>query len=364
MRHIYLTILISLLITPSFAQGPEIDVHGFDRVYELEKLLTPIDIQGEIWQAHAMASDGSYIFVVNDKEVPPIKSYRLKDGKFMGGFGSVGGGPGEFVSINRSGFGVRKDKLIVQGRKYVRVYKPTAKGDKLDFQLEREVRIPGEVDILNNGFMLNEYELAGTAMFSPKHFVTFRLKRSEMGASKDVGAFGEYPNLHPETSVKAYHDLYRGDSDDSYDGRYLTKIYSSFPLIRVFDLSDGDYSDIHLLPKNEQIDKVVLDKRDNMANGLDRFYYQGNVEMSNDMIVTDYQERILKKVAMTSQGNLKSVPQTDRFLLVLTMEGELLAKLTPPEWFQRFIITPDNKMIAFHPEIENKLFSVDLNQFR
>ena len=334
-------------------------------MYELEKLLTPIDIQGQIFQAHAMASDGKYFFVTNDKEVPPIKSYRLSDGKFMGGFGSIGGGPGEFTMLNRSGFGVRKDKLIVQGRKYVRIYKLNPQGDELDIQLEQEFRIPGEVGILNRAFLLNDDVLAGAVGFSPKQFITFRLGGGEMGDSKDIGALGDYPNLHPNIPSKTYYQVYQGGSDYSQDGKLLTRIYSSFPLIRVYSLSGGTYNDIELKPKNEQVAKLIPHKDGmNIVNSMDMFRYQGNVEMSNDLLVIDYQEKLYKKVAMTEMGNLKSIPQTDRFLLLFSLEGELLAKFTPPDWFQKFILTPDNKMITFHPEIENQLFVADLEQFR
>lgn len=369
MRTIYSFLTITLFTISSFAQNDKssdkIDVHGFSKVFELEKLLTPIDIQGEIWQAHAMSSDSEYVFIVNDKEVPPIKSYRLKDGKFMGGLGSIGGGPGEFISINRSGFGVRKDKLIVQGRKYVRMYKVIAENDRLGFQVEREIKIPAELGILNKGFLLNDYELAGAAMFSPKEFVTFRIKGSEMGESKNVGAFGDYPNLHPDIPSTAYYHLYQGDSQSSHDGNILVKAYSNFPKIRVFDLSDGSFNDIELKPKNEQITKLVPDQRGkSIANGLDMFKYLSQVGVSQDLILADYQERTLERVASTSQGNVQLVPQTDRFLLVFNNEGELLAKLSPPEWFQKFTLTPDNRMVLFHPEIEDKLFMIDLNQFR
>ena len=369
MRHIYLTLLSFLLVFSSFAQSGKssdrIDIHGFNKVFELEKLFNTIDIQGEIWQVHAMSSDGTYVFIVNDQEVPPIKSYRLSDGKFMGGLGSIGEGPGEFTIINRSGFSVRKDRLVVQGIKYMRTFKIVEKGDKLDFQLDKEIKVPGELGILNNGFMLNDYELAGSADFTAKEFVTMRLKGSEMSQSKDVGNFGDFPNYFPEIPNTAYHHLYMGNSNNSHDGKFLVKAYSRFPLIRIFDLRDGSFRDIELEPKNEQITKIVPDQRGmSIANGLEMFHYQERVKISEDFIVSYYQEESFKKVVSTGRGNLEAVPQTDPFLLVFNRAGELLAKLSPPDWYERFILTPDNKMIVFRPEIENKLFTVDLNQFK
>ena len=365
MRSFSLFLLTTVLSLSTFAQSDKVDVHGFKNEYELEKFLTPIDIQGQIFQAHAMASDGKYFFVTNDKEVPPIKSYRLSDGKFMGGFGSIGGGPGEFTILNRSGFGIRKGQLVVQGRKYVRIYDLVEKKDKLDFELANEIKIPGDMGNFNNGFLLNDNTLAASVMFSPKDFITFRLNPSEVGESNDVGDFGDYPNLYPDIPSTAYHHLYTGGSDYSQDGNYLVRAYSRLPLIRVFDLKDHSFQEIELKPKNEQISKLVPDQRGkSIANGIEMFNYQGLIKISNNFIVSFYQEELYKRTAMTERGNMEAVPQTDRFLLVFSREGELLAKLSPPDWFQRFILTPDNKMILFHPEIENKLFVADLDQFR
>lgn len=369
MRTSYITLITLLSAFSSLAQSDKpaerIDIHGFGKELELQKFLEPTDIQGEIWQAQAMSTDGEHIFIVSDKEASPIKAYRLSDGKYMGGVGSIGGGPGEFLSINRSGFGVRKNQLLIQGRRYIRIYNLTADEDKLDFELDKEFKIPGELGILNRAFLLNDNELAAKVMSSPKEFITFRLNEGEAGETTMQRDFGDYPSLYPEIPDKAYHHLYQGGTGYSWDGKYLSKIYSSFPRIRVFDLKDGAYTDIDLKPENEQISKIVPHQRGtSIANGIEMLNYQRNVEMSSDLVVSDYQESTLKKVAMTNRGNIELIPLSDRFLLVFTREGELLVKLLPPDWFRSFVLTPDNKMIVFHPEIEDQLFMVDLNQFR
>lgn len=368
MRTIYFFLTITLFSISSLAQSgkspDKIDVHGFAKVFELENLLKPISIQGEIWQAHAMASDDEYVFVVNDKEVPPIKSYRLKDGKFMGGFGSIGGGPGEFFALNRSGFGVRKEQLVVQGRKYIRIFNLVEKEDKLVFDQVNEIKVPAEIGLLNQGFLLNDNELAARVNFSPKEFITLKLKPNDKEREQVSGDFGDYPNYYPDIPITAYYHLYMGSTDNSHDGKFLVKAYSKVPLLRIFDLSNGSFKDIELEPENEQISKLIPDQRGkSIANGIDMFSYQKQVKISKNFIVSDYQESITQMVKATSQGNARSVPQTDRFLLVFSRAGELMAKLTPPEWFQKFTLTPDSRMVLFHPEIENKVFMIDLNQF-
>lgn len=363
MRLIYLSGITLLIAFSGFAQN-RIDIHGFSNELELEKLLNPIDILGEIWQVHAMDSDGKYLFVLYDKETPVIKAYRLKDGKYMGGVGSKGGGPGEFTSFNRSGFGLRKGQMIVQGRKYVRIYDIADSGDKLEFGVEKEVRIPGELGILNKGFLLNQDRLGGSVKFSTKEFITLGLDTGKGGGNDQIGDFGNYPRFYPDIPGSAYYDLYRGSTDYSHDGRFLVKAYSKVPLIRVFNLADGSTIDIELIPENEQISRLIPDKRGkSITNSLDMFSYQRRVKVSDDFIVSDYQEAIYERTEMTAQGNLERIPKTDRVLLIFSRKGELLAKLLPPDWLERFTITPDNKMLIFHPEIENQLFTVDLSQF-
>ncbi len=368
MRFVYLSSISFLLVFSSLAQtsksAGKVDIHGFNKEFKLEELLVPIDIQGEIWQVHAMDSDGECFFVLYDKETPVIKAYRLKDGKYMGGVGSKGGGPGEFIAFNRSGFGLRKGQMIVQGRKYVRIYDIKVLDDKLKFPLEKEVKIPGELGILNKGFLLNERQLAASRMLSPREFITIGLDAGS-GENRNIGDFGDYPNLYPDIPSTAYHHLYQGSTDYSQDGNFLVKAYSKLPLIRVFDLADGSTIDMELTPENEQISKLVPDKRGrSIANGLDMVGYQRRVKMSDDFIVSDYQEVIYERTAMTAQGNVKSIPKTDRALLVFSRQGKLLVKLLPPDWFRSFTLTPDNKMIIFHPEIENQIFVVDLSKFR
>lgn len=369
MRLIYLSSLTFFLAFSSFAQkvtsAGKVDIHGFSREFELEEFLVPIDIQGEIWQVHAMDSDGEYFFVMYDKETPVIKAYRLKDGKYMGGVSSKGGGPGEFIAFNRSGFGLRKGQMIVQGRKYVRIYNINVTGDRLEFPLEREVKFPGELGMLNRGFLLNNSQFAASVMFSPKEFIIFPVDAGGEEENNKVEDFGDYPNLYPDIPSTAYHHLYQGSTDYSQDGKFLVKAYSSLPLIRVFDLADGAITDVELTPENEQLPKLIPDKRGrSIANGLDMLGYQSRVKMSDDYIVSDYQEVIYERTAMTAQGNVKRIPKTDRLLLVFNRKGELLAKLIPTDWLEGFTLTPDNKMIIFHPEIENQLFVVDLDQFR
>lgn len=370
MRLIYLSSLTFFLVFSSSAQNGKssrkVDIHGFGKEFKLEEFLTPLDMQGEIWQVHAMASDGAYFFVLYDKETPAIKTYRLRDGKYMGGVGSKGGGPGEFMAFNRSGFGLRKDQMIVQGRKYVRIYNLRVTDDKLEFLLEREVKFPGELGILNRGFLLNKSQFAASVMFSPKEFITIRFDEGSKEKNDKVGDFGDYPNLYPDIPSTAYHHLYQGNTAYSQDGKFLVKAYSKLPLIRIFDLTDESIMDVELIPENEQLSKLIPDKRGkSIANGLDMLGYQGRVKISNDYIVSDYQEVIYERTAMTAQGNVKRIPKTDRFLLLFSRQGKLLAKLLPPDWLSGgFTLTPDNKMIIFHPEIENQLFVVDLSQFR
>ncbi|WP_176723367.1 BF3164 family lipoprotein [Roseivirga misakiensis] len=369
MRHPFLTLTVFCisLSTSLFAQknNDAIDIHEFEKVYELEKLLKPIDINGQIFQVHAWATDGEHIFVLNDKEVPPVKSYRLSDGQFTGGFTSKGGGPGEFQMFNRSGFGIRKGQLIVQGRKYVRLFDIQKSNDKVSLEVSKEFRVPSEAGIINSGFMLDENTLAASIMFSPKDFVTFNIREGNNNSNEEMGDFGDYPDLYPDFPTTAKHHLYTGLSDYSEDGHFLIKAYGNFPLLRLFDLENNTFSDIEFRGKNEQISKVIPDKNDrSVGNGLDLYRYQGRVKIGGDYIVTQYEENLYKKVAMTSRGNLEAIPQADPLLLVFNLDGKLLAKLSLPDWFQKFTLTPDDRMIVFHPEIENKLFVADLKQFK
>ena len=366
MRYSIILSLCLLVFSSALGQQP-IDVHNFKKTLNLEDHLKPIEVQDEILLAHAMASDGEHILVLNDKEVPPIKAYRLKDGKYMGGFGSIGGGPGEFNMINGSSFGVRKGQIIVQGQKYLRIYNIKPDANKIDFQLASETKIPVELGIINRGFLLEDDVYAASIMGSPKNFVSFKISSPnlpQMEVQTSINDFGDYPNSYPDIPSTAYHHLYTGSLDYDYDGETLVVAYGKVPQIRVFDLPSGLFRDIEIKPNHQQIEKLIPDPRGrSIANGIEMTGYQSRVKIGRNFIVTEYQESKSEKTATSAMGNMRTVPLTDKMFLVFNKKGELIIKLTPPEWFEKYIITPDDRMILFHPEIADQLFVLDLNQF-
>lgn len=366
MRQTFLVTLLFLPFCISQAQKAPIDVHGFNKTLQLEELLTPIDLQSEIFLIQRVTSDDKHLFVFNEKESPVIKAYRLSDGKYVGGFGSMGQGPGEFDGFNRGAFNARKGQLVTQDQKYVRVYDVLESEKQLEFEKVVETRMPEEVGIVNQGFLINEGLYAGSIMFTEKDFISFSVSSMSVEVQNEsIGNFGDYPQEYPDIPSTAYHHLYQGGSSYAYDGDALVRRYSRVPMLRLFSLPSGDYHDIYLKPKNTQIKNLETDSREmSIANGIEMIGYLSNTGLGRDIIVSQYQESKYRKVAMTERGNMERVPLTDKFLLVFSREGELLAKLTPPEWMEQYHVTPDNRLIVFHPEISDQLFIVDLNQFK
>lgn len=366
MRQTILAILLFLSFCISQAQQAPIDVYGFNKTLQLEELLTPIDLQSEIFLIQRATSDDKHLFVFNDKESPVIKAYRLSDGKYMGGFGSMGQGPGEFDNFNRGAFNARKGQLVTQDLKYVRIYDVKESGEQLQFEKVKEVRMPEELGIVNQGFLVTEGLYAGSIMFTEKDFVSFPVTNISVEArNESIGNFGDYPQEYPDIPSTAYHHLYQGGSSYAYDGDALVRRYSRVPMLRLFSLPSGEYHDIRLKPKNTQIKNLEPDAREmSIANGIEMVGYLSKTGIGRDIIVSEYQESKYRKVAMTERGNMERVPLTDKFLLVFSREGELLAKISPPEWLEQYHVTPDNRLIVFHPEISDKLFMVDLNQFK
>lgn len=366
MRISTLTFSLLFILNFCFAQNTPIDVFEFKKVYQLEELTKTIDLPTDILLVQGVTSDEKYLYILNTKELPIVKAYRLSDGKYMGGFGNEGKGPGEYDTFMRSGFNARKNQIITQDRKYVRIYDVMESADKLEFKRVKEIRMPTDLDIVNQGILLKDDLYAGSIMFTPKDFVTFPLSELDSEVSNEaIGDFGDYPQEYPDIPATAYHHLYQGGSSYAYDGDALVRYYTMVPMLRLFSLPDGSYRDIHLKPKNDQIKNLKPDSRGkSIENGIEMLLYFARVSLGRDYIVAEYQESKFRKVATTSMGNLERVPLTDRFLLVFNREGELLAKLSTPEWLERFHVTPNNQLIFFHPEISDQLFTVDLNQFK
>jgi len=348
MRFVTLTFSLLLIVGISKAQKAPIDVHGFNKTFQLEELLTPINLQSDIFMVQGVTSDEKHLYVYNSKETPIVKAYRLNDGKYMGGFGTLGQGPREFHPfLFSSSFNARKGQIVTQDRKYVRIFNVKESADELTFEMVKEVRIPTELDIVNQGILLKDDLYAGSIMFTEKDFVTFPLTdMSQEVRNNSIGNFGDYPQEYPEIPFKAYHHLYQGNSSYAYEGDALVRYYSNIPLLRLFNLPDGTYRDIRLKPKHAQIKKLIPDSREmSIQNGIDMVGYFSNAKLGEAFIVADYLERKYKKVEMTERGNMERVPLSDRFLLVFNKEGDLLAKRAPPDWVGWYHVTSGDQLI-------------------
>ena len=360
--RIFLTLLIFIVYQPGFSQNRKaeaIDVHGFKKVIPLVEVLRARPLESEIFLINGITSDSKYMYIHSRKEQPIVKAYRIKDGKYMGGFGTIGQGPGEYQRFNASSFNARNGQLITQDSKYVRIFSIVESGDQLEFKKVLEQRLPREIGTVNQGFLVDDGNYAGSIMFTEKDFILFSLTDN---LEAEISGFGDYPNLYPDIPSTAYHHLYQGSSSYGYEGMVLARFYNRVPLIRVFNLPKGDYLDIPIKPKHQQIDKIVPDPRGrSISNGMQMIAYLSRTKLSKDFIVATYEERTFKKVAMTEKGNMESIPLTDKVLLVINRNGKLLAKLSPPDWMETFHITPENLFITFHPEEADKFYTLDLN---
>lgn len=297
MRKSIISIILILAFFISRAQETKtISLKGFAEEIHLESLFDTLQLQDEILLVHAVVADTKAIYVLNDKGKPVIRAYGLEKGNYLGGVGSIGGGPGEFLMINRGSFGLRKGQLLVHGRKYIRLYNLSVLENRIDFSLAREGRIPGDALTINNGFMLDENHFAGSIDFTSHEFASFSFgdkpltKEDLLNTSKHT--FGNYPNLHPEIPVTAYHHLYNSNGSASPDGKYFAVVYQNFPLIGLYDLNSKTKSYLQIEGvRKEQKTKIQADDRGmSIRDSFDLFKYGGALKMSNDLMLVDFQE--------------------------------------------------------------------------
>ena len=361
MRYKHLSFLLVYVILSCVSKSDNLEksekiILSFSTELSLEDYLDTVSLNSDILQIHALAVSNEYFFILDDKGTPVIKAYSLDDGQFLGGMGVLGSGPGEFQMINRSGFGYRKGQLIVQGLRYMRSYDLIENDGRLSFVNDLESRIPGEMTTANSGFMVSDSRFAGVMNFSEVPYTVFAMGKDT------VESFGEYPDLYPDIPIGAYHHLYHAHNSASPNGVFLSEAYLNFPLLAIYNLESGKKKYFEVATDKPQKQDIQADERGrSIRNSFDLYKYTRHIEMSNDLILVDYQE-----YELTPKTSSEWVRQqlTGRYFLLINVEGEALAKFQVPEWIEKYGITPNNRLIVFHPEISDQLFTVDLNQFK
>lgn len=326
----------------------------FDRAFQAMAYLDTMKIDRPLLVSYILASNDDFLFSLTDKSDPLVRVFDHRTGKYLGGFGKNGGGPGEFERVNRSGFSIDYDNITVTSLKHIRSYKVTREVGKLKSVLRREGRIPGELSPLNYAFFLNDSIVAGKKMLSNSLFSSFNVN------SGLVSGYGEYPDWKPEIPDASYHHLYQSQSRIRPDRKKLAMVFSNFPILRIIDTQMESFQDVEIRPENEQ--KAIEAAADGRSiKSFELYKYFNRIEVNKSFILAKYGER---ELVPKSPGSREWVSNqlVDEKIMVFDWEGQPIVQLQVEEWMNQFTITPDNRVIFFHPEMKDELYVIDLKK--
>lgn len=322
---------------------------SFDKTVKAIDQLDTLKISRSLLETSSLVANDEFLFSLDRKSNPVVKVYDHKTGAYQGGFGTLGGGPGEYnMPI---GFSIWGDKVVISDIKYVRSYDVVMEQGILNAKLNLEAQIPVAYMPLNSTFMLNDSIVAGKVDLSMDFFSSFNVN------TQTLSGYGAYPGLALEIPKKAYHHLYQSRSRMRPDGAKIATTFSNFPLLRIIDVKRNDHKDVFVQAKHEQRE-VVADAQGRSIKSFDLYKYFENIQVNDELVLSSYVESEIVR----DENRFVVNTLTNPVILAFDWEGKPVIKLQVEEWMSRYTITPDNRIIFFHPEEKDELYIIDLNK--
>lgn len=352
---IALAILILVYGCSSNQETLEDQPVGFERIVNVVDQLDTLAISHSLLESFGLVTNDKYLFSITHKSNPVVSVFDNKTGEYYGGFGTIGGGPGEFGRVSLSGFSRRDNNVVASSLKKVRIYDVSLNNGNLEASVIQEASIPGELFPFNFPFFLNDSTVTGKKGSSPKYFTSFNT------SSGVISDYWEYPNWAPEIPETAYHHLYQSHTQMHPNGSKIVGVFSNFPSLRIMDVGSGKSEDFRVTPKNEQ-KEIEAAPNGRSIDSFALYKYFDNLKVNENFILAQYVESEIVKGKEGEAQWVRSV-LTEPSIFVFDWKGQPILKLKTEEWMNRYTITPDNRVIFFHPEEKDELYVLDLNQW-
>ena len=331
-----------------------IEVTKFPVTIDLRSNLDSVHISNPLYKIRKMISTKDHLVFMNSEE-PLFSVYDALTAKYVGNFGFAGKGPLdlEFDGINASSFKSYRDNFLITDMSRIRVLSiDQKKGSQLltdnDVKVLKNAKKAADAGFFNNAFLANDNMIFTTDMFTKKHFVYIDLETGEQGDTID------FPDFHPEIPYTAYHHLYTSRTSPSLDKGRFVLAYGRFPVLRVYDLKKGSYTQINVKPENKQKTDIQADAQGKSIQGIGLFTYYENIVVSEKFIYAKYQEGSFERKV---NGEYESLNHTGAEIHVFDWNGNPVKKLLLPDWVNPYTITQNDEFIYFfHPENENYLY--------
>lgn len=356
MRNLPILGLFIFVISCNSSSEP-IRANNFDISIKATSVLDTIRIPPVLFKERYLTSTDKYLISLGSDRDTLFRVFDNTSGKYLGGFGKEGGGPGEFKTvIGSSLYGTTGNSLYVGDLKTSRIIRisdnPSAQRlTRQDISVDGIHKIPGEFVPFNQSFFVNDSIIAGVKNFyNEKQLAYFNIFNGK------IGYFFDYPNLYPEIPETALYHFYNDRFRISKDRSRIASISAKLPLLRIYNIEKQSTEEIYIKTQNDQVPNVIV-ATNNLEVSLPGLYiYYHDIMVSKDHIYARFQE------GQFSEGSKYRLISENQ-LHVFDFNGKPVVKIILEDWMYRYAVTPDDKFIYFwHPEVENQLFRFPLSE--
>lgn len=286
----------------------------------------------------ALVVTNDFVVVLRTFTEPLFQIFDYPDCEYLGAIGRLGKGPNE-LELPDARTGIRTQtgfKVFDEHKGYIYLNLLQYKKNK-SFDI-KDIKLPGELFILNDPIQLNDNVIIGL----PEMWKTKKMNVRYNIQTEKITYFGEYPDVFPKRYRQLYWGAYWRHSVARPDGTKFASFFDEVKMFRIYNDSG-----------NIEVEKVMktfnLFEGNNFSKKPKKVYYS-TVRATNKYIYALCLDAYRNKL-------FDSYPSIE----IWDWHGNPVAKLILDHHIQSFDITPDGKGIyAMDRDISNEIFYYNL----
>jgi hypothetical protein len=276
-----------------------------------------------------------------------FRVFKLPNMNYLGGFGTIGKGPNEFMTPIVSSTNMFNAHLSVADMRSLKLIDLISGEQQINsVEYIKSISFPGILSPLNYAYIINDSIIYGLLLSkSEKELIKYNI------INKKITNIIDFPDIYPKLPEDFYPTLYLKQIDFAPDRSKFVFTYIQIPILRIYSINGDLIKQITYTDAPEQTRYSVSDGR--LVNNSRYFYYQ-NVQVTNDYIFALYELRQFeeKKLKVLSKKEMH----------VFDWNGNPILKINLKEWISTYVISPDSRKIFFiNPMKENYIYFSSLD---
>lgn len=348
MKGIILISVISLFSFHSCKQGTVEDV-----TFPIEKDLfsESLEVPPVIFASNpGMVITGKHLILIEPRADKLFSVFELPDCKYIGGFGVLGRGPDEFMSINPyTATAISKGIKIFDPNLGLMEIDITNFPSEKTFSSSIVVKFPAILQSIASPFQINDSTICGipypqmelrngqpVTKISSKSYIRFNTN------SNEIDYFGSYPILYPKKHSDTFWIIFMNVTAVKPDKEKFASVGYNIKFLRIYN-NDGSLS-------KELIMKAPDDLLSEEPINRKAIIYYDAIKATNEYIYAISEETQFDNL-------LENLPKLE----VWDWDGNPVIQFKLDRTVSAFEVTEDDKMIYFiDRQTQDRIFTYDL----